>query len=115
MQELSEQKNEVCIALRRSDLMPTEVIGALEPLLGVTRRGFRRMSKACLAVQRITTTRPLFGKKYEAFDGGEPFEFQFETKDGLWLFLTAEQSRDKTTNLLIFPQYHRGAQAGGAV
>lgn len=43
-----------------------------------------------------------FWKKYEAFDGGEPFEFQFETKDGLWLFLTAEQSRDKTTNLLIF-------------
>lgn len=102
LQELSEQKNEVCIALRRSDLMPTEVIGALEPLLGVTPSRLSEDVKSMLGCAKNHDDEAAFWKKYEAFDGGEPFEFQFETKDGLWLFLTAEQSRDKTTNLLIF-------------
>ena len=82
--------------------MPTEVIGALEPLLGVTPSRLSEDVKSMLGCAKNHDDEAAFWKKYEAFDGGEPFEFQFETKDGLWLFLTAEQSRDKTTNLLIF-------------
>lgn len=67
LQELSEQKNEVCIALRRSDLMPTEVIGALEPLLGVTPSRLSEDVKSMLGCAKNHDDEAAFWKKYEAF------------------------------------------------
>ena len=82
LQELSEQKNEVCIALRRSDLMPTEVIGALEPLLGVTPSRLSEDVKSMLGCAKNHDDEAAFWKKYRPLTAASPLNFSLRQRTG---------------------------------
>ena len=102
MRELSRQEDEVCLAVRRSDLLPVKVVGNLEGLLGVT---LQRLQEDMASLQSHMKHREegiKFWNAYREWDGEKPLNTQLEMGNGEWLEVAVHRSDDLEMDLLLF-------------
>ena len=102
MRELSRQEDEVCLAVRRSDLLPVKAVGNLEGLLGVT---LQRLQEDMASLQSHMKHREegiKFWNAYREWDGEKPLNTQLEMGNGEWLEVAVHRSDDLEMDLLLF-------------
>ena len=100
LRELSQQKDEVCILLRRSDLMPVSAVGDLEGLLGVDLQRLQEDLKSPLTQMASPEAATVFWKRYRSWDGQEALKAQLERKDGQWLRFSVHRSQDGSVDVV---------------
>ena len=102
MREFSRQEDEVCLAVRRSDLLPVKAVGNLEGLLGVT---LQRLQEDMASLQSHMKHREegiKFWNAYREWDGEKPLNTQLEMGNGEWLEVSVHRSDDLEMDLLLF-------------
>lgn len=102
MREFSRQEDEVCLAVRRSDLLPVKAVGNLEGLLGVT---LQRLQEDMASLQSHMKHREegiKFWNAYREWDGEKPLNTQLEMGNGEWLEVAVHRSDDLEMDLLLF-------------
>ena len=102
MRELSRQEDEVCLAVRRSDLLPVKAVGNLEGLLGIT---LQRLQEDMASLQSHMKHREegiKFWNAYREWDGEKPLNTQLEMGNGEWLEVAVHRSDDLEMDLLLF-------------
>lgn len=85
LKELAAQTDEVCLALRCSDLMPLGAVGALEGLLGVTLEKLQEDVECLLRAAEDSETSRLFWRDYRAWDGSGSLRRELAMQDDQWL------------------------------
>ena len=102
MRELSRQEDEVCLAGRRSALLPVKAVGNLEGLLGIT---LQRLQEDMASLQSHMKHREegiKFWNAYREWDGEKPLNTQLEMGNGEWLEVAVHRSDDLEMDLLLF-------------
>lgn len=102
MREFSRQEDEVCLAVRRSDLLPVKAVGNLEGLLGIT---LQRLQEDMASLQSHMKHREegiKFWNAYREWDGEKPLNTQLEMGNGEWLEVAVHRSDDLEMDLLLF-------------
>lgn len=98
--ELSQQKDEVCTLMRRSDLMPVIAVGDLEGLLGVDLQRLQEDLKSPLTQMASQEEAAAFWRRYHSWDGQETLKTQLERKDGQWLHFSVHRSQDGSVDVV---------------
>ena len=114
LQELSVREDELCIALRRADLMPVSAVGDLEGMLGVTLRRLQENIEALLQQTASPDEAAAFWRAYRGWDGAAPLHCQLGLRDGNWVEVLVHRSRDASTDLMVFrliTEEHRREEA----
>ena len=107
LKELVAQTDEVCLALRCSDLMPLGAVGALEGLLGVTLEKLQEDVECLLRAAEDSETSRLFWRDYRAWDGSGSLRRELAMQDDQWLSCEVHRDGEEGVDLLIF---HRNTE-----
>ena len=102
LSELSKQDDEICIILRRSDMLPAYAAGDVESVLGASLDTLRGDITCMLARLNEPSDGQKFWKVYGEWDGANSLTTVFEMKGSKWLHLTVHRCRDKDYDLFIF-------------
>lgn len=100
----AERPDEVCLCLRRNDLMPVYVTGAIEKLLGIDKKQLRENVTVLQTIFASPEEGKQFWKAYRSWDGSAPFTDRFQLKNKEWVRLTIVRSTDDSCDLLFFAQ-----------
>ena len=89
---LNQRKQEVCILVRRRDMMPVYVAGDLEAMTGIS---ISRLQDDITILNTVLKD-PLQGKRiwkdYCTWDGEECFQAEFRLKNDQWIHITSQKS-----------------------
>ena len=99
---MDRQDNEVCLVMRRRDLLPIYVTGDMQGLLGVTLEQLQKDIMVLSGAMQDKQTGVSIWKQYRAWDGAKPLTVPFQMKNGEWVQLTANRSADGVYDLLCF-------------
>lgn len=89
---LNQRKQEVCILVRRKDMMPVYVAGDLEGMTGIPTSRFQDD----ITILNTVLTDPLQGRRvwndYRTWDGEDCFQAELPLKNGQWIHITSQKS-----------------------
>lgn len=89
---LNQRKQEVCILVRRRDMMPVYVAGDLEAMTGISISRFQDD----ITILNTVLKDPLQGKRiwkdYRTWDGEECFQAELRLKNDQWIHITSQKS-----------------------
>lgn len=89
---LKQRKQEVCILVRRKDMMPVYVAGDLEGMTGISISRFQDD----ITILNTVLTDPFQGRRiwndYRTWDGKECFQAELPLKNGQWIHITSQKS-----------------------
>ena len=89
---LNQRKQEVCILVRRRDMMPVYVAGDLEAMTGISISRFQDD----ITILNTVLKDPLQGKRiwkdYYTWDGEECFQAELRLKNDQWIHITSQKS-----------------------
>ena len=89
---LNQRKQEVCILVRRRDMMPVYVVGDLEGMTGIPISRFQND----ITILNTVLTDPLQGERiwndYRIWDEKECFQAELSLKNGEWIHVTSQKS-----------------------
>ena len=100
--QMDRQSNEVCLVLRRTDLLPIEVTGDMPGLLGITMEQLRQDIMVLADVMQDEKHSQSSWKEYREWNGEEPISENFQLKNGEWVQLTINRSEDDLYDLFCF-------------
>lgn len=90
---LKQRKQEVCILVRRKDMMPVYVAGDLEGMTGIPISRFQDD----ITILNTVLTDPFQGRRvwndYRTWDGKECFQAELPLKNGQWIHITSQKSQ----------------------
>ena len=102
LEELNTREDEVCLIIRRRDMMPLYVSGNIEKLLGVSLKELQEdvtilnyHLKEQVQAGRIWNT-------YRNWNGEEPMQQEFQLKDGTWIQMKSRRNEDGRYELTTF-------------
>lgn len=102
LHQMDRQKNEVCLLLRRADLLPIEVMGDMSGLLGITTEQLQQDIMALANVMQEKRGSSSIWKNYRAWNGEAPIIENFQLQNGEWVQLTISRSADALYDLFCF-------------
>ncbi len=102
LRELSNQADEVCVVMRRKDLMPVYIAGDTQKLLGITLQRLQDDVANLLSRLREPDEGRRFWTDYRSWDGTSPLSVQLEMLNGQWFQALAHRCQDGVYDLLIF-------------
>ena len=82
---MDRQSNDVCLVMRRRDLLPLCAAGDMQSLLGVTFEQLRQDVMLLADVLEDGQKGVSVWKRYRAWAGAQPFETVLRTKNGEWV------------------------------
>jgi signal transduction histidine kinase/CheY-like chemotaxis protein len=89
---LKQRKQEVCILVRRKDMMPVYVAGDLEGMTGIPISRFQDD----ITILNTVLTDPFQGRRvwndYRTWEGKECFQAELPLKNGQWIHITSQKS-----------------------
>ena len=102
LNQMNLREDESCIVLRRNDCMPVYATAGIEQMLNVT---LERIQKdvTCLDrnVQEEERSNSIW-RTYQGWNGMDSIRHEIQLKDGRWLLMTLDSSRDRKYDLLSF-------------
>ncbi len=99
---MDRQSNDVCLVMRRRDLLPLCAAGDMQSLLGVTFEQLRQDVMLLADALEDGQKGVSVWKKYRAWDGAQPFETVFRTRNGEWVQLNVTRGADEEYDLFCF-------------
>ena len=99
---MDRQSNDVCLVMRRRDLLPLCAAGDMQSLLGVTFEQLRQDVMLLADALEDGQNGVSVWKKYRAGDGAQPFETVLRTKNGEWVQLNVTRGEDEGYDLFCF-------------
>ncbi len=102
LNNMDRQENDVCLVMRRKDLLPICTAGDMQGLLGVT---IEQLQKDIMVLDAALQDRKKgisVWKEYRAWDGEKPLTAVFQMQDGAWVQMTVTRSKDGVYDLLCF-------------
>ena len=100
--QMDRQKDEVCLVLRRKDLLPLAVTGDMSALLGITMEAVQQDIMTLANVLQDEKNGGSVWKKYREWTAEAPLSENFQMKNGEWVQLTISRSADGLYDLFCF-------------
>ena len=100
--QMDRQKDEVCLVLRRKDLLPLAVTGDMSALLGITMEAIQQDIMTLANVLQDEKNGGSVWKKYREWTAEAPLSENFQMKNGEWVQLTISRSADGLYDLFCF-------------
>lgn len=99
---MDRQSNDVCLVMRRRDLLPLCAAGDMQSLLGVTFEQLRQDVMLLADALENGQNGVSVWKKYRVWDGVQPFETVLRTRNGEWVQLNVTRGEDDGYDLFCF-------------
>lgn len=100
--ELSTHADEVCIVMRREDLLPVYAVGDSQALLGVSLERLQEDVAVLLPQLRRPEEGRKFWEDYRVWKDNGRLQVRLELKNGQWFLAQAHRCRDGKHDLIIF-------------
>ena len=97
---LEKRKQEVCILIRKADMMPVYTAGDLEGMTGVTEQRLKEDITVFTTILEDPAQGEKIWKEYRAWNGGENFQAEMQLSNGQWMHMTAQKSPQKGYELI---------------
>lgn len=97
---LEKRKQEVCILIRKADMMPVYTAGDLEGMTGVTEQRLKEDITVFTTILEDPTQGEKIWKEYRAWNGGENFQAEMQLSNGQWMHMTAQKSPQEGYELI---------------
>lgn len=97
---LEKRKQEVCILIRKADMMPVYTAGDLEGMTGVTEQRLKEDITVFTTILEDPAQGEKIWKEYRAWNGGENFQAEMQLSNGQWMHMTAQKSPQEGYELI---------------
>lgn len=97
---LEKRKQEVCILIRKADMMPVYTAGDLEGMTGVTEQRLKDDITVFTTILEDPAQGEKIWKEYRAWNGGENFQAEMQLSNGQWMHMTAQKSPQEGYELI---------------
>ena len=100
--ELNTREDEVCLIIRRRDMMPIYVSGNIEKLVGVSLKELQEDVTILNHHLKEQSQASRIWNTYRNWNGEEPMQQEFQMKDGTWIQLKSRRNEDGRYELTTF-------------
>lgn len=102
LHELGQRKSEVCILLRREDMMPLFVSGDMESFLGLSLESLQSDISLFRTVFQSAEEADRVWKAYKAWNGQGEFDRQYQLKNNTWVRMIVRRSENTVHEIFTF-------------
>ncbi len=89
---MKEKRQEVCILMRRADMMPVYIAGDLEEMTGITEQRLKDDVTIFYTIVKDPAKGEKIWNEYRAWDGRENFQAEMQLENGQWMHMTVQKS-----------------------
>lgn len=113
LEEVKTREDEVCLIVRRRDMMPVYAAGDMRKLVGVSLEALQEDVTILNQSMKDPTQGSKIWKAYREWDAREPLVCEFQLKNNLWIQLKSQCSEDGKYELTTFcdiTEFHQQAE-----
>ena len=104
LKEMNFRKDEVCMVVRKRDMMPVYATDGLKKMFGVTLEEIQNDAISLNKnVKNFRQSRGIWSK-YQSFLEGKPVDRDFEMKDGRWIRMSVSYGEDDGYSMISFQE-----------